>query len=251
MSYKWASLELQKISNLCLGICKGCAVTLTNNQSIGRVSRNVCGQRHRYSVVKLRVNGTSTERPWFLVMQVGQCKGCEATLTHNRTIGCHSKEKCLRQHCYYVLELSVNGASMEHEQFLGMQLGKSKGCAATLTHNRTIGRSCRQSWFQQHRYYVLKMNVNGASTTFGLLSWNIREMYSNINPWSNCWPPFSATMLSPGSQICRTIECQRSINRLWLCIWEHPTVGHRHERILTILAAFVGKNATNNSATAS
>jgi hypothetical protein len=45
-----------------------------------------------------------------------------------------------------------------------MHLGKSGGSAATLTHNHTIDRLSRQKCFLQHRYYALKMGVNGAST---------------------------------------------------------------------------------------
>jgi len=47
------------------------------------------------------------------------------------------------------------------------------GCAATLLHNCAIGRLSRQRLLQQHRYYVLLMPVNGAWTTFSLVSWRI------------------------------------------------------------------------------
>jgi len=56
------------------------------------------------------------------------------------------------------------------------------GCAATLPHNRTIGRHSRQTLMKQHRYYVLKMSVNGASTTFGLESWKILALCGGIKP---------------------------------------------------------------------
>jgi len=69
------------------------------------------------------------------------------------------------------------------------------GCAATLPHNRAIGRLSRQKLLKQHRYYVLKMSVNGASTTVGL------------------------------------------------CIVENPRAVRRHEAIITLSAAFLGKNS--------
>jgi len=47
------------------------------------------------------------------------------------------------------------------------------GWAAMLPHNRGIGRLSWQKLLPQHRYYVLKMSVNGASMTFGVGSWKI------------------------------------------------------------------------------
>jgi hypothetical protein len=45
---------------------------------------------------------------------------------------------------------------------LALHHRKCKGCAATLMHNRTIGRLSRQNWLRQHCFYVLKMSVNRA-----------------------------------------------------------------------------------------
>jgi hypothetical protein len=53
---------------------------------------------------------------------------------------------------------------MERRRRFTMHLGKSGGGAVTLTHNRTISRLSRQKCFLRHRYYALKMSVNGAST---------------------------------------------------------------------------------------
>jgi len=55
-------------------------------------------------------------------------------------------------------------------------------CVAMLPHNRAIGRLSGQNLLQQHRYYVLKMSVNGASTTFGLVSWKILGLCCDIEP---------------------------------------------------------------------
>jgi hypothetical protein len=65
---------------------------------------------------------------------------------------------------------------------LALHLGKGMGFAATLPHNRAIGRLSRQKLLQQHCYYVLKMSVNGASTTFGLVSWIILGLCGGVNP---------------------------------------------------------------------
>jgi hypothetical protein len=59
------------------------------------------------------------------------------------------------------------------------------GCAATLPHNRAICRLSRQNLLQQHRYNVLKMSINGASTTFGIVSRKIIGLCLNIKPQSN------------------------------------------------------------------
>jgi hypothetical protein len=59
---------------------------------------------------------------------------------------------------------------MERQRFLALHHSKWKGSAATSSHNQTIGRLSRQKWLRQHRYYVLKMSVNGASTIIGFAS---------------------------------------------------------------------------------
>jgi hypothetical protein len=71
-----------------------------------------------------------------------------------------------------------------------MYQGKSNGCGATLTHNRTISRLSRQKHLQQHRYNVLKMTVNGASAIVALASWIIVGLSGDINTYSNYQPPF-------------------------------------------------------------
>jgi hypothetical protein len=45
------------------------------------------------------------------------------------------------------------------------------GCAVTAHHTPTIGGLSIEQWWQKRFYYVLKMSVNRASTTFGLASW--------------------------------------------------------------------------------
>jgi hypothetical protein len=71
---------------------------------------------------------------------------------------------------------------MERQQFLALHLGKCIGCAVTLPHNRATHCLSRQKLFQQHRYYVLKMSVNGSSTTFGLISWKILGLCGGMKP---------------------------------------------------------------------
>jgi hypothetical protein len=51
------------------------------------------------------------ERQRLFAMHLGKSGGSVATLTHNRTIGRLSRQKCFLQHHYYALKMSVNGAS--------------------------------------------------------------------------------------------------------------------------------------------
>jgi len=70
----------------------------------------------------------------------------------------------------------------EGQRFWPCFLKNRKGCTATLTHNWTIGglSSHKLSW--QHPYYVLKMRVNRASTTFILTTQKIPGRCSDIIP---------------------------------------------------------------------
>jgi hypothetical protein len=56
------------------------------------------------------------------------------------------------------------------------------GCAVTAHHNQTIGRLSIEHWWQKLFYYVLKMSVNRASTTFGLASWKSHGVCSEVAP---------------------------------------------------------------------
>jgi hypothetical protein len=56
------------------------------------------------------------------------------------------------------------------------------GCAVTVSHNQTIGPLSMEQWWWQHFYYVLKMSVNRASTTFGLASWKMNGLCGDVTP---------------------------------------------------------------------
>jgi len=79
---------------------------------------------------------------------------------------------------------------MDGQQLLATHLGKSKGCAAALSHNRNIGRLFRQKSFGQCHYYVLTMSVNGASMIFSLACWKIQGLCGDIKLQSNYQPTF-------------------------------------------------------------
>jgi len=57
-----------------------------------------------------------------------------------------------------------------------------EGFAATLTYNRTIACLSSQKWLRQRHYYVLKISITRASTTFGLASWKMQVLSGDIKP---------------------------------------------------------------------
>jgi len=85
-------------------------------------------------------------------------------------------------------------------------------------HNRTIGRLSRLNLLRQHCFYVLKMSVNGASTTFGHASWKINWLSSEIKPYSYSRPSFLEKIAVTTSLLCPKNERQQSVNDFWLSI---------------------------------
>ena len=59
-----------------------------------------------------------------------------------------------------------------------------------LRHNRTIGRHSKQNLLRQHCFYVLRMGVNAASMAFGIASYKMQDLCSNLNPQSHDQLPF-------------------------------------------------------------
>jgi hypothetical protein len=68
--------------------------------------------------------------------------------------------------CDNFATMSENWASTECQWLLALNHAKCKGSAATVSHNRTVGRLSGRKWLRQNRDYVLKMSVNGASINF-------------------------------------------------------------------------------------
>jgi hypothetical protein len=56
------------------------------------------------------------------------------------------------------------------------------GCAVTVSHNQTISRLSIEQWWRQLFYYVLKMSVTRASTTFGLAFWKSYKVCGDVTP---------------------------------------------------------------------
>ena len=56
------------------------------------------------------------------------------------------------------------------------------GVAVTVRHIQTISRLSIEQLCWQHFYNVLKMSVNRASTIFGLASWKLHGLCSDVTP---------------------------------------------------------------------
>jgi len=68
-------------------------------------------------------NQSSTDHQPFLALHPGKRRCCMATSSHNQTIGCLSRQKCVWPLCHYSLKMSVNWVS----SILGLPLWKIKG----------------------------------------------------------------------------------------------------------------------------
>jgi len=120
-----------------------------------------------------------------------------------------------------------------------------EGCRATLSDNWTTGCLSRQKWLWEHRYYVLKMSINGASTTFGPASWKIQWYCGDIYPESHYRPPFQAKMILLTSSPWPKHDHQWSINGVGPCILDNQGAVQPQLSIIILLAACLGKNTSN------
>ena len=115
------------------------------------------------------------------------------------------------------------------------------GCATTLCNHRAIGRLSSETVLQQHGHYVLKMTVNGASTTLGLVSWKMLVLCGDNRPLSDYRLPFLGKTVAVTSLLCPKNELQRWVNNFGPCIIENPRAVLRHYAIIRSSAAFLRK----------
>jgi len=109
---------------------------------------------------------------------------------------------------------------------------------ATLSHNLIFRFLPRQKWLRQHRYYVLKISLNGVSTTFRHASSKIRGQCGNINTESNYRPCFWANILLTTSLLCPKNKHQRSVNNLRPSIIENQGAMRLQWSIIIVRPAF-------------
>ena len=126
---------------------EGFAATLTHSWTIARLRRQnivgttsgLCPKHERQRSVNnfwpcIIENARAVWRHWTIIK-------LSATFLH-------------KNGCEYIATMSYKCASMERQRLLALHLGKCKGCVATLTHNRTIGRLSRQKCLQQNCNHV-------------------------------------------------------------------------------------------------
>jgi hypothetical protein len=70
---------------------------------------------------------------------------------------------------------------------------------------------------EQYRYYLPKMNINWASTTFGVASWIIKYVCISVNAYLNYWPPLWAKILWTILQPPSKNESQLRVNSFCGC----------------------------------
>jgi len=145
--------------------------------------------------------------------------------------------------CNNITTRSWKWASTECQRLLALSHARCYSCVATFSHKQIIGVLYRQKRLLRHRDYVPKPIVNGVSTTFGLVSWNIPGLCGNIKPWYDYRLPFQAKTVARWSKLCPINESQRSVNDFSPCILANPWAVRRHWHIIELSAVFLGKNA--------
>jgi hypothetical protein len=153
--------------------------------------------------------------------------------------------------CDNTASMSQKWVSKKCEWLLALHLGKSKGSVATLSYNWTISRLPGYWLLRQHRYYVPMVSINRASTSFGLATWRIQWLCSNINPKLNNRPPFNAKMLSMTSSLCSKDGRQRSDHDFRPCIFETHGPVRLHWSLIELSASVLGQIAQDQIITMS
>jgi hypothetical protein len=100
-------------------------------------------------------------------------------------------------------------------------------------------------------WYVSKVSVNGASTTFWLTHSAINGLHGHILPMTKYWPSLYIRRHVTRSLPHPRNERQRSINNNRSCILNSLWSVQTYWPIITILAAFIRKNTCDNLATTS
>jgi len=114
------------------------------------------------------------------------------------------------------------------------------------TNYHRIGRLYVQKGEGWYHYHLLKLSGNGASTISGLSLWILKVLWNSIDPYSMYLPSQLAKMLLTKLLPPPTNEHQRSVNNFWSPIIDNLGGLERHWFTLNLLAACIGKNASDN-----
>jgi len=171
----WASTECEWFWVLHIQQSTGCIVTSFQSGCIGRCYCQKGKWQACCHILKISINGVST------IFGIASWNIQYAVRLQNIIIELSAAFRW-NNGGGNISTMSWKWASTERQPVVPLHLRKCMRCAAMLPHNCAIGRLSRQNLFQQHRYYVLKISINGASTTFGLVWWKILGLCSDIEP---------------------------------------------------------------------
>jgi len=189
----------------------------------------------------------SIERQRLLVSHFRQTNGCIVSSFQSECI----VDSIGKNESEMLVDPSWKLASTMRQRFLVLNLGWSKGEATPSTHDHNIGRLDGQKWNRPYRYHLLKMNVNGASSIFGLAWWTLKALCIDGDPYSMYRPPWWAKMWVTRQRPPPKNEHQLSVTDVWFCIFHTPRAIEQCCPIISLSAAVMGKNASDNTATTS
>jgi len=171
----WAWRERQRCLVLHIPQSKGCSATSFLSECVHRrYSRN--GKWHAHChILKMSINRAAT------IFGIASWKIQRAAWQHWLIIKI-SSAFLGKNGCDNIPTMSYKWASTECQRLVAWHHGRSNGCAATLSHNRTNGSLSTQKRFRGHRHYTLIMSGTGASTFQGPALSNIKRLCNHIYP---------------------------------------------------------------------
>jgi len=98
---------------------------------------------------------------------------------------------------------------------------------------------------------MLEMSINGASTLYGLLSLTITGLCDSINPQMWYSPAFAVKIVTTILMLPPQYQRQWSVNIIGSWIMDNEMPMQWHYPVIKIMAAFIGKNVSDNIATTS
>jgi len=143
---------------------------------------------------------------------------------------------------------------MDYQRVQALYPGKCKGSTATLRCNLTFRHISRQTFFRRDGHYALTMSVNGASTIQTFHLGKSRVCVTLLISNQTVGPVTRQTCLEHDHNDVRkwtSAESQWSVNDLRWFIWNTLTATERRWPTTNWSSAFIGKNASDDIASAS
>jgi len=133
-----------------------------------------------------------------------------------------------------------------HQQWFVLYGWSYKQDLFAVIHTNSIDPLSWQEFLWQYQYSLLEMCVNGMYTISGLESWICLHLYNCINLYYNYWPTIWATMVPMISLPPSEIECQWSVNYVWLSKVGNQRAMRWYQAIMNASATIIGKNGTHD-----